>query len=203
MKRTNSVITLTLVVGLGFSALSCDTGKSTNQEELADDHITMDHSTDHKMTEGSDMVMSESQAVSALIDSYLSIKNALAKDDSKAASSAAQKLMDAASTFELSSFVKAEQAEIKEYLEVIRENGEHITKSEIDHQRGHFERLSQDLKDLLEITGTDRTLYQQFCPMYAKGKGGIWLSESSEIKNPLFGSKMTTCGSVTETITMK
>jgi hypothetical protein len=32
--------------------------------------------------------------------------------------------------------------------------------------------------------------------MYNKGKGGIWLSETREIKNPFYGNKMLTCGSV-------
>jgi hypothetical protein len=63
--------------------------------------------------------------------------------------------------------------------------------------------MTKDFMDILAITGTDRTLYQQYCPMYNKNKGGYWLSDSQEIKNPLFGSKMLTCGSVKETISMK
>ena len=88
-------------------------------------------------------------------------------------------------------------------MEVVKEHGEHIAKSEIVHQREHFEGMAKDFMDILAITGTDRTLYQQYCPMYNKNKGGYWLSDSQEIKNPLFGSKMLTCGSVKETISMK
>ncbi|NVK50788.1 MAG: DUF3347 domain-containing protein, partial [Cyclobacteriaceae bacterium] len=36
--------------------------------------------------------------------------------------------------------------------------------------------------------------------MYKNNTGGVWLSASTDIKNPLFGSAMLTCGSVQDTI---
>ena len=91
---------------------------------------------------------------------------------------------------------EAEQQELKEIIEVAKEHAEHISGSDITHQREHFDMLSVDIKDLLAITGTDRKLYQAHCPMYNENKGAIWLSETAEIKNPYFGSKMLNCGSV-------
>jgi uncharacterized protein involved in copper resistance len=205
MKSTNSILTLAIVAGLSFSLVACGNSKSTdhNDDNTEHDHSGMDHATEHKMPDGTVMEMNENKSISQLIDSYLAIKNALVKDDSKSAASAGQTLADAAIAFEASSFEESKQTEIKEILEVIKEHGEHIAKSEIVHQREHFEGMAKDFMDLLAITGTDRTLYQQYCPMYNKGKGGSWLSDSKEIKNPLFGSKMLTCGSVKETISMK
>ena len=66
----------------------------------------------------------------------------------------------------------------------------------IAHQREHFALLSKDLNDLIVVFGTKRKLYQAFCPMYDDKKGAIWLSENKEIKNPYYGSKMLSCGSI-------
>ncbi|EKF53808.1 hypothetical protein I215_15663, partial [Galbibacter marinus] len=47
-------------------------------------------------------------------------------------------------------------------------------------------------------TGTENTLYQQFCPMY--DGGSAWLSLSKDIKNPYYGSQMLNCGKVQKEI---
>ena len=49
------------------------------------------------------------------------------------------------------------------------------------------------MSDLITLFGTNKTLYQYFCPMYNNNKGGVWLTEIKEIKNPYFGSKMLKC----------
>jgi hypothetical protein len=51
---------------------------------------------------------------------------------------------------------------------------------------------------MVAITGTENTLYQQFCPMY--DKGSAWLSMEKEIRNPYYGSKMMACGKVQKEI---
>ena len=87
-----------------------------------------------------------------------------------------------------------------EIYESAKEQAEHIVKSPMDHQREHFEVLSTDINDLISLLGTDKTLYKDFCPMANNNKGAYWLSEVKEIKNPFFGSKMMTCGSVKKQI---
>ena len=63
-----------------------------------------------------------------------------------------------------------------------------------------LEVLSTDINDLITLVGTNKTLYQDFCPMANDGKGAIWLSEFEDIKNPFFGSKMLKCGKVQKKI---
>ena len=70
-------------------------------------------------------------------------------------------------------------------------------------QRQHFEFLTKNVKALVVITGSDRPLFQAYCPMYNNNKGGAWLSTSKEISNPYFGSKMLKCGSVQQEISLK
>ena len=205
MKKSNSILTLALLASISFSLIACANKKSTDHENGngVHDHSAMNHKAEDEMSDGSVVETSENKSISQLIDQYLVIKNALVQDDSRAAANAGQKLAETSSSIDLNTFEASKQSEIKEILEVVKEHGEHIAKSEIAHQREHFEGMAKDFMDLLAITGTDRTLYQQYCPMYDKGKGGSWLSDSQEIKNPLFGSKMLTCGSVKETISMK
>ncbi len=146
-----------------------------------------------------------SQSASAIIDNYLALKDALVQDDSKNAASSAKKLSDAFAKFDLAAQAKQQQKDLTEIIEDASEHAEHISENSgnIDHQREHFEILSKDIRDLILITGSDRTLYQAFCPMYNNKEGGIWLSASSEIKNPFYGSKMLKCGSVQQEITVK
>ncbi len=93
---------------------------------------------------------------------------------------------------------KSDNKEIPEVLDSIKENAEHIRDNagKLDHQREHFALLSKDVIDLINIFGSPQKLYQDFCPMYDDNKGATWISETKEIKNPYYGSKMLTCGSV-------
>ena len=136
---------------------------------------------------------------------YLALKDELVDGNSKKAASSGKILFDALGKFDLSSQPATKQKELKDILDDAKENAEHISENgdKIDHQREHFEILGGDLKDLIVISGSDRTLYQLFCPMYNNNKGGKWLSVSDKIKNPFYGSKMLKCGRVLVKITAK
>src|SRR5690606_32018982 len=128
------------------------------------------------------------------------IKNALVKDDQAAAAEYGTALAESTGAFDVGTFAASEQQELEEILEVAKEHGKHIAKSDIGHQREHFEALGKDIKDLVAIARKDRVLYQQYWQMNKDNAGGMWLSASDGVINPLFGSKMLNCGSVQETI---
>jgi hypothetical protein len=196
---------LGLVVGL--STISCNNTSSSKENGENYDHAAMSHAEnrDHgAMGHAEDHHSSENMATTAqLVDYYLMIKDALVSGSQEAAAAAGSKLATAATNFDLSSLTEAEQQNGKEILEVIKENGEHIAKSEMEYQIEHFEAIDTEFIDLLNIAGYDKTLYQQYCPMYNDNEGGTWLSDSEEIENPLFKSKMLTCGSIKRTIAQK
>lgn len=151
------------------------------------------------------IMVDHSQSVTTVLDNYLALKNALVADNGEKAASSGKILFDALGKLDILSQPESSQKELKEILDDAKEHTEHISEngSNIDHQREHFEILSTDMKDLIVITGSDRTLYQIYCPMFDNQKGGKWLSESNEIRNPLLGSRMMKCGSVTQVITLK
>ena len=200
MKKTIMLLSLALV-SLGAFAQH----DHSKMNHSTDGHSTMDSKMANKNMVQSTVKVERSQSATAIIDNYLALKDALAQDNSKNAASSGKKLFDAFAKFNLSAQAKQQQKELAEIIEDASEHAKHISENSgnIDHQREHFEILSKDIRDLTLITGSDRTLYQAFCPMYNNNEGGIWLSASKEIKNPYFGSKMLKCGSVQQEISVK
>ena len=160
-----------------------------NHSTMKMDNKKMDHS---KMT-----IKSDAKA-EAILSDYFNLKDALVNDDAKEAAQAGSKLIVSLKAFDRKTYKGMQQMELIEIIVDATEHAEHIVKSPIDHQREHFKTLSKDVTDLLAITGTANTLYEQFCPMY--DKGSAWLSTSKEVKNPYYGSKMLKCGSVKKQI---
>jgi membrane fusion protein, copper/silver efflux system len=86
-------------------------------------------------------------------------------------------------------------------LNPINESSQRIASSaDIEEQREHFNVLSEHIIEMTATFGLEtERVYKQFCPMAFDDNGAFWLSESSEILNPYFGTMMLTCGEVTET----
>lgn len=197
MTHSKSILRFTLAIVLAVSFTACGNGQKQGNENVSQAEQTESSSPIVANT------LSEASVTTSLLNAYLGIKNALVKDDQAAAAEQGAALAEGADAFAMSAFTASEQQELKEILEVAKEHGEHIAKSDIGHQREHFELLGKDIKDLVAIAGTDRNLYQQYCPMYNNNEGGMWLSASEEVLNPLYGSTMLKCGSVQETIEAK
>ena len=179
LKMTIGILTMTLAT---LTAMSCKDGKK--------DGATAPMSSEmHQEDAGSEVMAdnSSNSATNTIIDNYLQIKNALVTDDQEAAAKAGGDLFGDFEDFDKSSYSSEEHAE-------------HISESPIEHQREHFDILSKDVIDMIAITGTDKKLYQDFCPMYNGNKGAQWLSTTEEIKNPYMGSKMPGCGKVQKEI---
>ncbi len=143
-------------------------------------------------------VAKTSFSINEIVTNYLTLKNALTKDDAKGAGVAGKTLY---ATFNAVNVNSIDAKLKKEYLDIAddaKEHAEHIgaNADKLEHQREHFVMLSKDINDLIKTFGTKQKLYQDFCPMANDGKGAIWISEVKGIKNPYQGSKMLTCGSM-------
>ncbi|GAA4764117.1 MULTISPECIES: DUF3347 domain-containing protein [Flavobacterium] len=141
-------------------------------------------------------------STNGIIDDYLKIKNALTKDDANGAAKAGKTLYKTFNSINTTSLTASQKKEYLDIADDAKEHAEHIgdNAGKIDHQREHFAILSKDINDLIKLLGSNKKLYQDHCPMYDDGKGAIWISESKEIKNPYYGSKMLTCGSLKKTL---
>lgn len=130
----------------------------------------------------------KNQQTQSVLSSYLQIKDALVKTDSKAASTAAKNMM-------------AVLGENKDDLsKKLKTNAEQIMESgDIKVQREHFNKLSENMYALVKDSSiNDKTLYKQFCPMAFNNTGAFWLATEKEINNPYFGDMMLHCGMVRE-----
>lgn len=142
------------------------------------------------------MESSNAAQTDASLTTYLELKNALVNDDQEAAAKAGEKMVGQLKTFKTENYEQNDQQELQDIIEDATEHAEHIAESPIGHQREHFDILSKDMIDLIDIVGTSQKLYQAYCPMYNNNKGAQWLSVTKEIKNPYYGSKMMDCGEV-------
>ncbi|WP_339666642.1 DUF3347 domain-containing protein [Maribacter arcticus] len=142
------------------------------------------------------MTMNTSKNVNAeaILSDYFNLKDALVADDNEKGKELGLVLTKSLQELDVSSFSDSEQNELKDIIEDANEHAEHIGESDINHQREHFKILSKDITDMVAITGTEITLYEQFCPMYDGGTA--WLSTKEEVRNPYYGSQMLTCGKV-------
>ncbi|SEG04477.1 Protein of unknown function [Halpernia humi] len=184
---TNLKITATVATAvlLSFSAFSCNKNKST--KETAVESTAMNNNEMAKTG-------AESSSAKQIVADYMTLKNALVATNKEDAAKAGLAIGASLNSFDMSKYTAPQQKDLKDIIADAKENAEHISESEIDHQREHFKILTKDITDMIAITGADSKVYQMNCPMYDGGSN--WLSESKEVKNPYLGSKMMTCGSM-------
>ena len=139
-------------------------------------------------------------SVKAIVSSYLRLKNALVSDNSADAADAGKAVEAAFKNFDTNTLTADQKKVFIDIENDAVEHAEHIgeNKGNIEHQREHFEMLSNDIYDLVKTFDSGQVLYRDFCPMYNKNKGAYWLSENKEIQNPYFGKEMLTCGTIKE-----
>lgn len=134
-------------------------------------------------------------SIKEIVNNYLTLKNALTKDDTNGAADAGKVLYATFNKVNSNSIETKLKATYLDIAHDAEESAEHIgdNAGKLDHQREHFVMLSKDMNDLIKTFGAGQKLYQDFCPMADDGKGAIWISE---IKNPYLGSKMPKCGTI-------
>ena len=183
----NVKVTMMAMAFVGLTTMSCDSKKETVTEVQ----------TEEVATNNSEKQNSESERVLA---DYMTLKNALVDTDEKAAANEGRKLEETLKGLNVENYSSEQQEDLKEILSSASSNSNQITQGTMETQREYFQKLTKDITDMVAITGTEHTLYQQYCPMYANDTGGAWLSMEKEIRNPYFGSKMMKCGEVQKEI---
>src|SRR5690554_6512156 len=194
MKKVKTTTVIMLMAFVSLTAMSC---KDSKKDDVTSSEMHQgDMDTSNKMMDTNPQKSNSKQ----ILADYMVLKDALVATDEAASAKAGKKRENTLEAFKVDSYSAAEQEELKEIIEVAAEHAEHISRSDIAHQREHFQMLTKDITDMVKIIGTDNTLYQQYCPMYADDKGGAWLSMEKEIRNPYFGDLMMNCGEVQKEI---
>ncbi len=80
---------------------------------------------------------------------------------------------------------------------LIKSAGQIAGTSDIEKQRSYFSTFSDAMLRLVKTAPNHAApVYKMYCPM----KKASWLSPENTVRNPYFGNRMLSCGSVTETI---
>lgn len=138
----------------------------------------------------------------SVFDSYISLKDALVKDDMHAVKNQTTVILSNLNKVDVKLLSNDDshkkwmsfESEINSALVSI---GKATT---INDQRDYFMKLSSNLTSAVEVFGINQKVYSQFCPMANGNKGAYWLSSEAKILNPYFGDAMLTCGSVKKII---
>lgn len=194
-----------------FAAFLFSCNDSNEKADTAKEH--MDHNGNNEMHTSADSnkeVKMVSQTFSnvdpgvaafmkAMAGHYIGIKNALVNGNTGDAVSHATAMSKSLKGFDKSLLTADQKKLYDQYEPGIREDADHISESnDLDHKRSHFAMLSDGMYNLVKAFGAGMTLYHDHCPMARDNQGAMWLSETKEIRNPYFGDKMMTCGSVEE-----
>ncbi len=137
----------------------------------------------------------------AILPLYLRLKDALVASDARQTLKDAKTTLEGLKKLNLSNKGTMEKAHINKSVEMLEAI---VKKEDLENQRNHFVTLNENLVAIagnLELL--DYTLYVQKCPMANNNQGATWLSTEKEIRNPYYGDKMLTCGSITNTFVSK
>ncbi|AZQ44836.1 DUF3347 domain-containing protein [Nonlabens ponticola] len=188
VKRTIGKMALAATMIL---TVSCKDG---NKEEAAAPMSNEMHQ--ESINDKDDMAMSDNKdaKAAAILNDYFNLKDALVNDDNGKAKELGNTMAQSLKAFDASNYSDNEKSELNDIIEDATEHAEHISESDIKHQREHFKVLSKDITDMVAITGTATKLYEQYCPMYDGGTA--WLSKEENVLNPYYGSSMLRCGKV-------
>lgn len=162
--------------------------------------------TSHQNHEGHDQnrqdnTIQATNQLTAVFDSYFTLKDALVKTDGAQASVKAKELKTAIDAVKMDKLATDVHTVWMKLVNGLTEDAEHINETkDIAHQRDHFMSLSKNMYELIKVSKTTDPVYYQFCPMANNGKGANWLSREAGIKNPYYGAQMLTCGKTVETI---
>jgi DNA-binding phage protein len=144
------------------------------------------------------VIHAQEPALSPVLAGYFNVKDALVKDDVKAAAAAAGRLLAAINGVNMSALPAKDHTAFMTLQNKLAYDARHISEStEIAHQREHFASLSSNMATLAKQAQLSRQpIYEDYCPM----KKVYWLNGDTTIRNPYFGSSMLTCGKITHTL---
>jgi hypothetical protein len=161
-----------------FLASACNQPGSTNEEGEA----TLTDTAEQANAE-----LPSKENTEKIVKAYIVLKNQLVLSDAAAGKKAAAALED-------------ELIEVKGCAEAANMARQIASTDKIEEQRRAFLTLSKDVIPLAKGMKRASALYVAYCPMANDGKGGYWLSENKEIKNPYYGKTMLECGEVEEVL---
>lgn len=207
--KTRSILFTLLFAVTSFAVLtSCSGDKKQDATEAHEDHEGHDEA-EHASgsTGGSEASEPQFQVdqkfqeqLSSVFSSYVELKEAFVDSEAKQVQSEARETKEALAKIDMKLVSGAAHNDWMNYLTPIQNSLDEIQSSDdIEAQRKSFSTLSDNLYKSVKAFGLGgKEAFYEFCPMAFNNEGAYWLSETEKIRNPYFGDKMLSCGSVQE-----
>ncbi len=143
------------------------------------------------------------QQLLAISEAYLNMKEAFVATDASSVHTTAKKVQKALSKADMSLLEGDAHLYWMEQLNALNAHSKQMGElKDIEALRTQFAFFSEALIRSVKVFGLpEGKLYVEHCPMAMENKGADWLSREEKIRNPYFGDKMISCGSVEDTIT--
>jgi copper chaperone CopZ len=130
---------------------------------------------------------------------YFLLKDALVASDAAAATTQAAAMKQAMAEVKMDALAHDVHVIWMDVMKPLADQVDAIASAkDLEGQRKAFAELTEPLEQLVKAAPRATPVHVVHCPMYAGGAD--WLSLEKPVKNPFYGNKMLTCGSVTETI---
>lgn len=137
-----------------------------------------------------------------MLDAYFKLKDALVASDTAKASAAAMELATAADSLKIDE-IKADTMGVlkltaQEYAGTINGSAKGLAgENSLEAKRQEFKMITDALYVLFQTVRYDeQKIYWIHCPMAFNNTGAYWINQDSTVRNPYFGDKMLTCGTV-------
>lgn len=136
--------------------------------------------------------------IAATLKDYYGVKDALVDSNFETASTKAGEMVSSLDAVEATKMTAAQKTHWEKFAKLIRTDAVHINgNKDLASQREQFMKLSNSMYSLVSsFKANDAEAYLHYCPM----KKASWLSDSKEVRNPYYGKRMLTCGSVKATL---
>ena len=174
-----------------------------HEGHLGLDNYSSNEENDHtNMNERLEVSAKFQKQLKAVFNDYISLKDALVKEDSKSTSASATTLLKNLGKVDMKLLSDNEAHNHWMTLEKkLKFSATSISNtSDIKVQRDHFKHLSSHLINSVQLFGVNEKVYVEFCPMADNNSGAYWLSKEEKVINPYFGEAMLTCGEVKQVI---
>jgi Cu(I)/Ag(I) efflux system membrane fusion protein len=179
----------------------------SGKKEHDHDHHAMDEDTSSAQTSETASVSTVTyttdpafqKQLASVFASYVALKDAFVASDAAKVKTAAADTEKSLAGVDMKLLKGVEHNDWMTYSASIEKSLKEIqATSDIEEQRKTFSTLSDALYKSVKAFGLGGVkAYYEFCPMALDG-GAYWLSNEEKIRNPYFGDKMLTCGSVKE-----
>ena len=153
--------------------------------------------TDNVLTQGASVSTESAGILLSALPYYLATSKSLSEDNLHVAAGNLEKFKDEIDKVIVSNSFEGKTEGLAGKINLLREKLDKID-HKLDSLRWQFGEVSNILKEIFREYEykEDPKLFLSFCPMAFDNKGGYWLQDSEDIKNPYFGAKMLKCGEV-------